>query len=198
MSTAAGSSTSPPANRDDIWALRIYALECQGPDPLRDPWVERGQIRTHEEGFSLDATTFEHRGRRFLCWAQKSPPTESNLYLAELADPFTLKTAPVCFSRPTLDWERIGFAVNEAPRSCNATAASSSPTRRRPPTRTTAWACSGLTKPPICWTPPAGTSRRRRCSPRPTASTAPATTASRQRLTAAPTWSSITLATTAS
>lgn len=100
---------------DDIWALRIYALECLGADPLRDPWVERGQIRTQEEGFALDATTFEHRGRRYLCWAQKSPPTESNLYLAELADPFTLRGEPVCISRPSLDWERIGFAVNEGP-----------------------------------------------------------------------------------
>ena len=103
------------SERDDIWKLRMYVLECEGPDPLRDPWVERGQIHTPEEGFSLDATPFEHAGLRYLCWAQKSPPTESNLYLAELANPWTLKTAPVCISRPTLAWERIGFCVNEGP-----------------------------------------------------------------------------------
>ena len=103
------------AERDDIWKLRMYVLQCEGDDPLRDPWVERGAIATPEEGFSLDATPFEHGGRRYLCWAQKSPPTESNLYLAELANPWTLKTAPVCISRPTLAWERIGFCVNEGP-----------------------------------------------------------------------------------
>jgi GH43 family beta-xylosidase len=103
------------SERDDIWKLRIYVLECLGQDPLHDAWVERGQIVTPEEGFSLDATPFEHAGRRYLCWAQKSPPTESNLYLAELANPWTLAGAPVCISRPELDWERIGFRVNEGP-----------------------------------------------------------------------------------
>ncbi|MDI4635643.1 glycoside hydrolase family 43 protein [Pelomonas sp. V22] len=100
---------------DDIWKLRIYVLECLGDNPLRDAWVERGQVRTHAEGFSLDATTFEHAGRRYLCWAQKDPATESNLYIAELSNPWTLATAPVLITRPDLDWERIGFLVNEGP-----------------------------------------------------------------------------------
>ncbi len=103
------------AERDDIWKLRMHVLECVGPDPLRDAWVERGQIATPEAGFSLDATPFEHQGRRFLCWAQKSPPTESNLYIAEMANPWTLKTSPVVIARPELAWERIGFHVNEGP-----------------------------------------------------------------------------------
>lgn len=103
------------AERDDIWKLRMYVLECVGDDPLTSPWIERGQIRTPEEGFSLDATPFEHQGKRYLCWAQKSPPTESNLYLAELANPWTLATEPVVISRPELPWERIGFHVNEGP-----------------------------------------------------------------------------------
>ena len=103
------------SERDDIWKLCMYVLECQGDDPLHDPWVERGQIVTPEEGFSLDATPFERGGRRYLCWAQKSPPTESNLYLAEMANPWTLATAPVCIARPELAWERIGFHVNEGP-----------------------------------------------------------------------------------
>ncbi|WP_457445092.1 family 43 glycosylhydrolase [Roseateles sp. P5_E4] len=103
------------SERDDIWKLRMYVLECQGDDPLRDAWVERGQIVTPEEGFSLDATPFEHNGRRYLCWAQKSPPMESNLYLAEMANPWTLKSEPVVITRPDLAWERIGFCVNEGP-----------------------------------------------------------------------------------
>lgn len=103
------------AERDDIWKLRMYVLACQGADPLTGEWIERGPIVTPEEGFSLDATPFEHHGRRYLCWAQKSPPTESNLYLAELANPWTLASEPVVISRPELPWERIGFHVNEGP-----------------------------------------------------------------------------------
>jgi GH43 family beta-xylosidase len=103
------------SERGDIWKLRMYVLQCEGDDPLRDTWTERGQILTPEEGFSLDATPFEHGGRHYLCWAQKSPPSESNLYLAELANPWTLKSTPVVISRPELAWERIGFHVNEGP-----------------------------------------------------------------------------------
>lgn len=103
------------SEKDDIWKLRIYVLECQGDDPLRDAWVERGQVVTHAEGFSLDAHPFEHHGKRYLCWAQKDPATESNLYLAELANPWTLATPPVLITRPDQPWERIGFLVNEGP-----------------------------------------------------------------------------------
>jgi GH43 family beta-xylosidase len=103
------------SERDDIWKLRMYVLECMGNDPLTGKWIERGQIVTPEEGFSLDATPFEHGGKRYLCWAQKSPPTESNLYLAEMANPWTLATEPVVITRPELAWERIGFHVNEGP-----------------------------------------------------------------------------------
>ena len=52
------------SERDDIWKLRMYVLECLGQDPLTGEWIERGQIATPEEGFSLDATPFEHGGRR--------------------------------------------------------------------------------------------------------------------------------------
>ncbi len=30
-------------DKDDIWAIRPYVLECQGDDPVHDPWVEKRQ-----------------------------------------------------------------------------------------------------------------------------------------------------------
>ncbi len=100
-----------------IWELRIYVLECQGTDPLRDPWVEKGPVRTAWETFALDATTFVHRGRRYLAWAQRDPAIfgNTNLYLAPLANPWTLAAEPVRLSRPEYLWERQGFLVNEGP-----------------------------------------------------------------------------------
>lgn len=105
------------SERDDIWKLRMYVLECEGADPLQDRWVERGRIHTPIDSFALDATTFEHRGRRYLVWAQKDPAIEgnTNLYIAALANPWTLASAPVRLSQPDLPWERIGFLVNEGP-----------------------------------------------------------------------------------
>jgi GH43 family beta-xylosidase len=46
----------------DIWAIRMYVLENEAANPLEGTWVERDQIKTNWESFSLDATTFEHDG----------------------------------------------------------------------------------------------------------------------------------------
>jgi len=38
----------------------MYVLENEAANPLEGTWVERDQIKTNWESFSLDATTFEH------------------------------------------------------------------------------------------------------------------------------------------
>ena len=102
---------------DSVWAIRIYVLESASDDPLRGPWVERGQLRTGWESFALDATTFEHRGTRYLVWAQKDPAIRgnSNLYIAPMANPWTLRGPAVLISRPDYPWERVKYWVNEGP-----------------------------------------------------------------------------------
>ncbi|MDN3243555.1 glycoside hydrolase family 43 protein [Glycomyces tritici] len=112
---AAGEAESATA---DVWRIRMYVLENRGPDPLSGEWTEKGQIETPIDSFSLDATTFAHNGTRYLCWAQHDPGLEgsnTSLFLAELANPWTIKGAPVELSRPELPWETIRFAVNEGP-----------------------------------------------------------------------------------
>jgi GH43 family beta-xylosidase len=112
---AAGEAESATA---DVWRIRMYVLENRNPDPLVGEWTEKGQIVTPIDSFSLDATTFAHNGIRYLCWAQHDPGLEgsnTSLFLAELADPWTIKGAPVELSRPELPWETIRFAVNEGP-----------------------------------------------------------------------------------
>jgi GH43 family beta-xylosidase len=109
------------SERDSIWQLRMYVLELQGDDPLEGPWVERGEIvsplAAAGQSFALDATTFAHRGQRYLVWAQRDPAIHgnTNLYIAPLANPWTLGGPPVMLSRPDLPWERVGFLVNEGP-----------------------------------------------------------------------------------
>ena len=102
---------------DDIWAIRMYVLECASADPLAGPWVERGQIRTRLDSFSLDATTFEHRGVRYLCWAQHDPAIggNTNLYLARMDTPWSVTGPQVMISKPEFAWETAGFRVNEGP-----------------------------------------------------------------------------------
>ena len=84
---------------------RMFALECADSDPLTGKWQEKGQIKTPLDTFALDATTFRHQGKRWYLWAQKDPEIKgnTNLYLAELANPWTLKGQPVRLSQPEFD-----------------------------------------------------------------------------------------------
>ena len=95
--------------------IRIYVLECDTANPLEGNWIERGQLETNWESFSLDATTFEHRGTRFLVWAQKDPQIEgnTNLYIAEMSSPTSIRGQQVRLSKPEFSWETRGFGVNE-------------------------------------------------------------------------------------
>ncbi|EPE1849441.1 glycoside hydrolase family 43 protein [Cronobacter dublinensis] len=103
--------------KDSMFQHRMYVLECADSDPLTGSWVEKGQIKTPYDTFSLDATTFEHQGKLWYLWAQKAPdiPGNSNLYLCEMENPWTLKGEPVMLSKPELEWECRGFLVNEGP-----------------------------------------------------------------------------------
>ncbi|MEB3368926.1 glycoside hydrolase family 43 protein [Saccharopolyspora mangrovi] len=102
---------------EDVWRIRMYVLENSAADPFTGAWVEKGQIATAWDDFSLDATTFVHGGTRYLAWAQREPgiDSNSNLYLAPLSNPWTLTGAPVRLSQPTYEWETRGYKVNEGP-----------------------------------------------------------------------------------
>jgi GH43 family beta-xylosidase len=109
--------------KEDIWNIRPYVLLCSGDDPLKDVWIEKGIMQKAVEDpysftdFSLDATVFEHENRRYFVWAQKVGGEKgiSNLYIAEMENPWQLKTVQVLLTTPDYDWERIGFWVNEGP-----------------------------------------------------------------------------------
>lgn len=96
---------------------RMYVLENTGDDPTADQWVEKGQIETPIDSFSLDATTQVIDGVQYLIWAQKDPAIagNSNLYIAAMKNPWTLGSEPVMLSKPEYDWECIDFLVNEGP-----------------------------------------------------------------------------------
>ncbi len=100
-----------------IWDIRMYVLQNDSANPIAGKWVEKGQLKSNWESFSLDATTFEHRGRRYLVWAQKDPRIRgnTNLYISEMLNPWTLQGRQVMLSRPEFPWEQVGYWVNEGP-----------------------------------------------------------------------------------
>ena len=103
---------------DAIWDIRLYVLENASADPMTGSWVEKGQIDTGWDSFTLDATTFALAGQRYLVWAQrpaKSATQLTNIYIAPMNSPTTLGGPAVQLSTPEFDWEKVKHAVNEAP-----------------------------------------------------------------------------------
>lgn len=100
---------------NDVWAIRMYVLENSSANPLEGEWTEKGQIKTDWESFSLDATTFEHRGSRYLVWAQHDPKLGGNtsLFIAKMDTPWSIVSPQVRISIPEYDWETVGYKVNE-------------------------------------------------------------------------------------
>jgi GH43 family beta-xylosidase len=103
---------------DNVFRIRTYVLESPLADPL-DPagWTLKGQLATEWDGFTLDSTTFTNKGRRYLVWAQSEPEIAVNtsLYIARMANPWTLATKPTRITTPTKSWEIQGYKVNEGP-----------------------------------------------------------------------------------
>ena len=102
---------------EDIWAIRIYVLECAAANPLEGQWVEKGQLKNNWESFALDATTFSHRSMRYLVWAQNDPKIRgnTNLYIAKMDTPWSIAGTQVMITKPEYPWEQILFWVNEGP-----------------------------------------------------------------------------------
>lgn len=110
-------------DKDDVWEIRPYVLECTGDDPYEDAWVERGMMQCADDdpfsfrAFSLDATVFEDNGTWYYIWAEKVGVGKqiSNLYIAKMESATKLATVQVLLTTPDYDWERHGFWVNEGP-----------------------------------------------------------------------------------
>lgn len=103
--------------RDAHHHHRMFVIENSNTNPMNTDWKEKGQILTQFDSFSLDGTVFQHQHRLYYIWAQLDPriPGNSNLYISEMENPWTLKGKQTLLSIPEFDWEKIGFSVNEGP-----------------------------------------------------------------------------------
>jgi len=102
---------------ENIWNIRMWVLSNSSKDPMEGEWKEEGRIKTGRESFSLDATTFEHKGKRYLVWAQNVRDREHGtaLVLSEMKDPSTLTGPEVIITEPEFSWEKMKYMVNEGP-----------------------------------------------------------------------------------
>jgi GH43 family beta-xylosidase len=101
----------------ELFQHRMYAITCSDANPVDGEWSFCGQIETPLDTFCLDATTFYHDDELYYLWAQKEPGIRgnSNLLLAKMETPSKIKGEITRLSIPELDWEIVGFWVNEGP-----------------------------------------------------------------------------------
>lgn len=113
----AASHTTEQHQVDRTFQHRMYAIKCNGQNPLEDNWVECGQIVTKQDSFCLDATVVQTGKGYYYIWAQKEigSDSNSNIYIAKMESPIKLSDKQVCISKPEMDWEIRGFKVNEGP-----------------------------------------------------------------------------------
>lgn len=103
---------------EDIWHISMYALVNDSANPMEGSWREAGQVDSGWENFALDATMFEHKGKRYMIWAQANKERTYNtaLWMAEMTGPTSIDTKNVIkLTEPTLPWEIITYKVNEGP-----------------------------------------------------------------------------------
>lgn len=103
----------------DLATQRTYVLENIAADPTTGSWTDKGQIGdTAANFFAIDGTILEYKGKNYFIWSGHISATDNTqrLYIARMANPWTLATPRVEISAPTYAWEKIGTPhVNEGP-----------------------------------------------------------------------------------
>ncbi|GAB2632341.1 glycoside hydrolase family 43 protein [Belliella aquatica] len=102
---------------EDIWNIRMWALSSSSADPTENNWVEEGQVKSKIDSFSLDATVFEHNGKRYMIWAQnvRGGDHGTALVMSEMQNATTLTGPEIILTEPEFNWERVKYNVNEGP-----------------------------------------------------------------------------------
>lgn len=89
----------------------IYVLENETSNPLSRQWELRGPIVVNDEwNYGIHPSTFAVGDRQYLIWSgwekRRIDAETQCLFIAELENPWTLKSERVLISRPEYEWER--------------------------------------------------------------------------------------------
>ncbi|HEX3622542.1 MAG TPA: glycoside hydrolase family 43 protein [Acidimicrobiales bacterium] len=95
---------------------RTYAIVAD--DPL-GPYRALGPVRdVRHDVWAIDMTVFTHEGRLYALWSGWEGVDDGfpqNLYIAPMANPWTVSGERTCLSRPEHGWEMSVAPVNEGP-----------------------------------------------------------------------------------
>ena len=95
---------------------RTYVLEADHP---LGPYHELGKVYDPlHDTFSIDLTVLRHDRKLYAVWSGWDGPNDGfpqNLYIAPMANPWTISEERTLISRPEHDWELSVAAINEGP-----------------------------------------------------------------------------------
>ena len=89
----------------------IYVLENTAATPTEGTFRLKGVLHTNAEwNYGIHPTTFTVGGRQYLVWSgwpKRRSDTETQcIYIASMANPWTVNSERVLISQPTYEWER--------------------------------------------------------------------------------------------
>ena len=93
---------------------RLWVLENSAADPLTSTWESKGQVTDATNKWAIDGSVFELRGQLYLVWSGWEGDTNGrqSIYLARLANPWTVASARVRIATPQYAWEMHGDLNN--------------------------------------------------------------------------------------
>lgn len=97
---------------------RLWVLENPAVDPLQGEWTLKGKLADPADKWAIDGTVFETAGRLYAAWSGWEADVNGvqSIYLAELANPWTVKGQRVRISTPEYPWEKVGDRGRELKR----------------------------------------------------------------------------------
>lgn len=101
-----------------FFGQRTYVLEGDGLDPLAAQFRLIGPLGGMSDHFAIDVTVLElAHTRRYFVWSGRDDGQNrtQHLYIARMADPWTIAGERVKIASPVFTWEQHGLAVNEGP-----------------------------------------------------------------------------------
>ena len=93
---------------------RLWVLENASRDPVEGEWTLKGKVADSTDRWAIDGSVFENKGRLYLIWSgwEAEVNGTQSIYLAELKNPWTVKSKRVRISTPELPWEKVGDLTN--------------------------------------------------------------------------------------
>ena len=90
---------------------QLYVLENANADPFEGEFVMKGRISTDpDNNWAIDGSLFKHHGKLYMVWSgwqTRRVDTETQcIYIAEMANPWTIGSKRVLISMPEFEWER--------------------------------------------------------------------------------------------